>query len=363
MDNEDKEFESFLSQFELRQHRQFPQAVPPQEFRKTRRWILAAAAVAVISILSFALLRNFSRVGSPGTVVEAAGDSSYTAGETVSRGRVIRSGGLESLTLKLEDGTRVEMRAQSELSMDSAEDGIRVRLNGGSILVIAAKQRAGHLYVETPDTVASVVGTVFFVERTSLGTRVGVCEGEVEVRQGLKLRKLIPGQQVSTDPAMEGSLVEAIAWSSRASSLIALLPSIAVTQQEGTPAPEKEPKKDPPASPKPASPKKDQQSKPEMPPSPPAPEPTPRKAPREEPPAAQNPPAPSDAGADGPAIAILNRECGACHVANLGQDKRFASKEEVASLVSRQIAYGAQLSPSEAQVLVDYLFKTYGLAH
>ena len=35
--------------------------------------------------------------------------------------------------------------------------------------------------METKDTVVSVVGTVFFVEKTELGTRVGVCEGEVEV--------------------------------------------------------------------------------------------------------------------------------------------------------------------------------------
>ena len=86
------------------------------------------------------------------------------------------------------------MRGQSELELESANDGVRVRLSSGSILVTAAKQRGGHLYVETPDTIVSVVGTVFLVERTSLGTRVGVCEGEVEVaRQGLELRKLIPG--------------------------------------------------------------------------------------------------------------------------------------------------------------------------
>lgn len=355
MDNEDKEFESFLGQFELRQHRQFPQTIPPQELRKTHRWILAAAAVVVISILSVALLRNFSRPGSPSAVVEVAGDSSYTAGEAIAARKVIRSGGFEPMTLKLEDGTRVEMRAQSELSMDSAEDGIRVRLNSGTILVSAAKQRAGHFYVETPDTVASVVGTVFFVERTTLGTRVGVCEGEVEVRQGLKLRKLIPGQQASTNPAMEGSLVEAIAWSGSAARLSAMLQSVAATQQEGAPTPEKEPQKE-----LPTTPKKEQQPKPEAPPPSPGPEPTPKKAPREEPPTAQNPQAPSDLATDKLARAILDRECGACHLANLGEDKQFGSREDVESLVAKQIAFGARVSPSEASVLVDYIFRTYG---
>ena len=182
--------------------------------RRMQWWILAAAAVIVASLLSIPFLRHFFQATYPGAIVETAGDSSYRAGETVA-GTTIHSGAFEPLSLRLEDGTRVEMRGQSELALESANDGVRVRLSSGSILVTAARQRGGHLYVETPDTIVSVVGTVFLVERTSLGTRVGVCEGEVEVRQGLELRKLIPGQQASTNPSMEGPLVEAIVWSSQ----------------------------------------------------------------------------------------------------------------------------------------------------
>ena len=167
--------------------------------------------------------------------------------------------------------------AQSELELESANDGVRVRLSSGSILVTAAKQRGGHLYVETPDTIVSVVGTVFLVERTSLGTRVGVCEGEVEVaRQGLELRKLIPGQQTSTNPSMEGPLVEAIVWSSSAARLSALLQPFAVSPQSPPAVPEKEQKEPPKEQPKPDD--EPRTEKPQSPPPPPVP-PRPRRFP------------------------------------------------------------------------------------
>ena len=100
-------------------------------------WILAAAAVIVASVLSIPLVRHFFQATYPGAIVETAGDSSYRAGETVA-GTPIHSGAFEPLSLRLEDGTRVEMRGQSELELESANDGVRVRLNSGSILVTAA---------------------------------------------------------------------------------------------------------------------------------------------------------------------------------------------------------------------------------
>ena len=142
MDNHDKEFETFLEQFELRHQRPFPQENPVEAGRSMQRWVLAAAAVIVASLLSIPLLRHFFQATYPGAIVETAGDSSYRTGETVA-GTTIRSGAFEPLSLRLEDGTRVEMRGQSELALESANDGVRVRLSSGSILVTAAKQRGG----------------------------------------------------------------------------------------------------------------------------------------------------------------------------------------------------------------------------
>jgi hypothetical protein len=360
MDNEDKEFETFLGQFELRKHRGLPMEAPVEAARRTHRWIwTAAAAVIVASVLSIPVLRNFTR-GASGAIVEAAGDSNYATGDTIAANQAIRSGSFDPAILRLADGTRVEMRAQSEVVIDTVNDGIRVRLSSGSILVEAAKQHDGHLYVETEDTVVSVVGTMFLVERTSLGTRVGVCEGEVEVRQGLVLRKLIPGQQASTNPSMEGSLVEAISWSSSAPRLIALLRPPAVPQQSSPTTPEQE-KKDPPKEP-PATPKAPAQDEPktEKPVSPPAPRP--KKEPRGSddvaPPTEQPQP---DAGSQEAGKEILAKACGLCHAIPLAESARYSSQEAYASLINRQKAYGAPISDDEVKVLSAYLFRTYGI--
>jgi ferric-dicitrate binding protein FerR (iron transport regulator) len=53
------------------------------------------------------------------------------------------------------------MNADSELSVEHAADGMRVRLDSGSVIVTAAKQRRGHLYVETRDLLISVVEQCF----------------------------------------------------------------------------------------------------------------------------------------------------------------------------------------------------------
>jgi hypothetical protein len=354
MDNDDKEFETFLEQFELRHQRPFPQENPVEARPGMQWWILAAAAVIVASLLSIPLLRHFFQPTYPGAIVETAGDSSYRAGETVA-GTTIRSGAIEPLTLRLEDGTRVEMRGQSELELASANDGVRVRLSSGSILVTAAKQRGGHLYVETPDTLVSVVGTVFLVERTSLGTRVGVCEGEVEVaRQGLKLRKLIPGEQTSTNPSMEGPLVEAIVWSSSAARLSALLQPFAVSPQSPPAVPEeqKEPQKE---QPKPGD--EPRTEKPQSPPPPPPQvPPRPKKDPR-----SLEPEGSTDAGKDGPGKEILNRACSQCHVTSFVETTHYTTREAYASLIDKQRSMGAGLTDDESKVLADYLFRTYGM--
>jgi uncharacterized protein (TIGR03435 family) len=88
------------------------------------------------------------------------------------------------------------------LRLESAEDGIRIVLNAGGILVTAAEQRSGHLYVRTKDVTVSVVGTVFLVNAEKEGSRVAVIQGEVHVQQGAVIQKLLPGEQVISNSAM-----------------------------------------------------------------------------------------------------------------------------------------------------------------
>jgi uncharacterized protein (TIGR03435 family) len=119
--------------------------------------------------------------------------------------------------------------------VDRAEDGLRIHLLKGGIIVDAAEQRDGRLYVETEDVMVSVVGTVFVVDADETGSRVGVIQGEVRVqlggtalsrsgRQGGTEKTLLPGEQVATNPLLPPpSVRETIAWSRNAVALVALL--------------------------------------------------------------------------------------------------------------------------------------------
>src|SRR5262252_826853 len=82
MDNQDKDFEAFLGQYKLRQHRPFPEEVIVDR-RRDHRWVLAVAAAAVASLMTMVLVRNFVRNEVPSATVEIAGDSPYSAGEKI----------------------------------------------------------------------------------------------------------------------------------------------------------------------------------------------------------------------------------------------------------------------------------------
>jgi hypothetical protein len=167
--------------------------------------------------------------------------------------------------LDLPDGSQVEMRAQSQLRIDRADDGLRLRLIEGAIIVTAAKQGSGHLYVETHDATASVVGTIFLVSVEENGSRAGVIEGVVNVRYGAVSQNLLPGQQMATNPAMEHISLDAqISWSRFAAIYLAMLhpPVPATTQPLTAVGPAAPPQSRPAAAPQ-SSPTTAPQSNPE----------------------------------------------------------------------------------------------------
>jgi uncharacterized protein (TIGR03435 family) len=185
----------------LREH---PHAGVPRVTRaaaprfSTRRWALGAAVALVIVAIGTAVLWP-------------RGPQRYATNEA-------------GMQFTLADNSRVEMRARSELSVDRTADGLRIRLARGGIIVNAAKQRSGHLYVQTKDMTVAVVGTVFVVNAADDGSRVAVIEGEVRVHEGNTATTLRPGEQVSTNPAVVTRPVkEEIAWSREADALGAIL--------------------------------------------------------------------------------------------------------------------------------------------
>lgn len=227
MDRQNEEFESFLKQFQLRSPGPLPEVFPARDRQPQRsrgRWLMAAAAVIAL-LVSSALIRNFVTVHGPSATVDMAGNNSlYKVGQKIEAGDVIRSNDATGLVVALEDGSKIEMRSQSSLALESAPDGVRVRLQNGSIIVSAAKQGAGHLYVQTSDAMVSVVGTLFLVSAEQSGTRVAVVEGEVHVQQGPETKKLLPGEQIATKASMaQQSVAEEIAWSRSARAYVVVL--------------------------------------------------------------------------------------------------------------------------------------------
>jgi len=199
-------------------------------FTWSRTFVLASAALAVfvLTIQTPGIRRVLTTSSGLAAANSAGGDLYRESGTRLAQGDPIaRSERVRSRTanaqLVMADGSLIEMRANSELSLEPADDGMTIRLGTGSIIVNAAKQH-GHLYVTTKDVLVSVVGTVFLVNAESDGSSVGVIEGEVHVREGAVETSLRPGQQVSTNRKIVARpLREAIAWSGNADAIRAIL--------------------------------------------------------------------------------------------------------------------------------------------
>jgi FecR protein/Putative zinc-finger len=189
------------------------------------RWAaLAAAVLLIVGAIERDAIRDFVFPIEVHAVAKAVNGSLYRvsgqdiravkAGERIERHEAVRTGTDSGAVLQLPDGSRIEMNARAELSLDRAGDGVRIRLARGNVIVTAAKQKQGHLYVATSDCTVSVVGTVFSVSSGSKGSRVAVIEGEVHVQQGSSSKSLLPGQQIATTAALGTTAIEdEISWS------------------------------------------------------------------------------------------------------------------------------------------------------
>ena len=180
------------------------------------RLSLVAAAAALLVTIGLIAVRQTAPVTNV-SKNETVSPQPLRIGETVRTDDKLR-------TVSLADGSRIEMKSNSELSLQPADDGVQIQLTRGVIIVSAAKQPQGHLYVRTKDMSVAVVGTVFVVGVEKQGSRVAVIEGEVHVKQHETETKLLPGQQMTSSPAMPSSPVsEEVLWSQHAAELVTLL--------------------------------------------------------------------------------------------------------------------------------------------
>ena len=209
------------------------------------RWAMGAAAVAAVIVVAFA----FSNGLLPGqhavrAEVQAVDGALYAvngadvhlipAGYQIKNGDEIRTAKLSTAVVRLLDGSLVEMGSRADISVSRQWKGTTIHLQGGQVIVQAAKQHAGrHLYVATDDGLVSVKGTIFSVNRGIKGSRVAVIEGVVRVDFGEASTDLTPGQQATSSAAVsEVPMQNEIAWSRNSAKYLALLGDFSILQKQ-----------------------------------------------------------------------------------------------------------------------------------
>lgn len=239
----------------LKEARQGNQVVHQLEMQKSKagaaahrmtvlRWGIAAAIIIGFGLFAWPwILRFTNSVGTLQAIVEAANGNVYRvaanqtqavkAGEKLQKGERIRTSKNAGAIVKLSDGSLIEMRERSEFSVSESVTGTTINLDRGNIIVEAAKQGDGKLFVATDDTLVSVTGTIFSVNQGTKGARVSVIEGEVHVGQAGKDRVLLAGDQVTTHPSIERMRVQdEISWSANADRYRNLLDQAAATRHQ-----------------------------------------------------------------------------------------------------------------------------------
>lgn len=221
-----------------------PANVVAMPVRTARRWSVPKWAVAA-GVAAVALVMGRNQVdawlapGGARATVESVSGPAYgmngellAAGAALGEGQVMRTGLGTRSTLRLADGSSVEVNESSELAVRAAWSGQSIHLERGDVIVHAAKQRRGGLRVITRDSVATVKGTIFTVSTGMAGSLVGVVEGSVAVTQPNRDGLLKPGERAATSVSLEQlSVKEAVSWSPNAKEYYGLLGELAAIEK------------------------------------------------------------------------------------------------------------------------------------
>jgi len=164
-------------------------------------------------------------------LTSAVGDHALSSGDKLSEGDQLRTGGGGHAVLQLADGSTVELNERSVVTVGARGKNMTVSLNGGAVIVQAAKRSSGHLYVKTPDCRVAVTGTVFSVDSGIKGSRVAVLKGTVEVAHAGTDSLLHAGDQISTSQNLSPTPIEQqISWSQDRVQYLALVAQFATLE-------------------------------------------------------------------------------------------------------------------------------------
>ncbi|HLL77539.1 MAG TPA: FecR domain-containing protein, partial [Pyrinomonadaceae bacterium] len=208
------------------------------------RWAMAAS-VAVVAVLggavmfkkflpgTQALAATLENVDGAVYSVTEAGQELLSPGALIKAGARIRTAKDSAAMLRLADGSLLETRERSEFSVSNSGGDTMVKLERGNVLVEASKRASGHLYVETPDSLVSVTGTIFAVGSGTKGSRVSVVEGEVHVDHRGEKKVLLPGDQATNGAGIERIPVQQdIAWSRNAAKYVNMVNELTKLRQD-----------------------------------------------------------------------------------------------------------------------------------
>jgi hypothetical protein len=227
-----------------------PRAVPAiaEAGRQTRppyaRWAAAAAVAAVAVLGAYTAWQTLPFFGGDpqlkvmrvdGNVYQSTAGTPVVlrAGMTVSAKSAVRTGKDSGALMMMDDGSRIEMRDRTEITVAKRRDGSTVRLDGGAIIVEASPQGSGHLDVRTSDCLVAVKGTIFAVNTGTKGSRVSVVEGAVRVAADGRESLLKPGDQMTTSGSVQTVAVgDEIAWSKDAARYAQLLNELASLRKD-----------------------------------------------------------------------------------------------------------------------------------
>jgi hypothetical protein len=215
------------------------------------RWAFAAATVAAMVYVAVSFnagllpgqhLIHGSVQSVNGSLYAVSGDDVrlIPAGYQITGGDRVRTAKGSTAVLRLQDGSLVEMGERAGVSVSRAWKGTTIHLDDGQVIVQAAKQHSGHLFVATDDTMVSVKGTIFSVNHGIKGSRVAVIEGVVRVDSGDNTTELHAGDETTSSPTVSKvPIPREIAWSKDSAKYLALLGDFAILQKQiaGIPGP------------------------------------------------------------------------------------------------------------------------------
>jgi len=207
------------------------------------RWGIAAALIIGLGLLAVPFVQRFWPYGNFEATVQAAEGQVYQVADTrtapvgngakLQQGETVRTAKDGRAVVRLGDGSLIEMKDRSELYLTKTGKGTTIHLDRGSIVVEAAKQKDGQLFVESGDSLVSVTGTTFSVNNGTKGSRISVIEGEVNMNHAGSDHVLRPGEQATTNPAISIIPVkDEVSWSRNANRYAAVLNSLATLKSE-----------------------------------------------------------------------------------------------------------------------------------